>query len=145
MSQHDAYLIPAVYVLVSDEKKVLLLRRKNTGYHDGDLTLPSGHVESNESIVSAAERELLEETGLVVNESDLKLVHVMKRPVENGKYYIDFYFLATNWNGKAFNKEPEKSAEIKWESPTLLKPEIIDHVFMALENIVNDIMVSEVQ
>jgi len=52
-------------VLVEREGKVLLTRRVNQPYQ-GLWSLPAGFVNANEDPARAAERECLEETGLVV-------------------------------------------------------------------------------
>ena len=39
-------IIPAVHLFLIREKSVLLARRFNTGYCDGNWSVPAGHVES---------------------------------------------------------------------------------------------------
>lgn len=54
-------------VIIDNENRVLFLRRSK--YHKkyaGELDLPGGHVEKGESISKALDREVLEETSLVV-------------------------------------------------------------------------------
>ncbi|NMC77840.1 MAG: NUDIX hydrolase, partial [Chloroflexi bacterium] len=60
----------AVAVVVEQEGKVLLTRRINPPYQ-GCWTLPAGFVDAHEDPVKAAARECLEETGLVVQVTDL--------------------------------------------------------------------------
>jgi hypothetical protein len=48
-------------VLRDPDGRILLARRSATGYGDGQLHLPSGHLEAGESIVDAVVREALEE------------------------------------------------------------------------------------
>lgn len=38
-------LVPAAYLLLWQDEKVLLLRRYNTSYQDGNYSLIAGHVE----------------------------------------------------------------------------------------------------
>ena len=56
----------AVAVLVAESGKVLLVRRANEPMR-GAWTLPAGFMDAGEDPAQAAERECLEETGLVVN------------------------------------------------------------------------------
>ena len=43
---------------------VLLSRRYQTGWHDGEYSVPAGHVEAGETVTQAALREAREEVGL---------------------------------------------------------------------------------
>lgn len=140
---HIPYMIPAVYVVLRKSGAVCLIRRANTGYCDGQLTLPSGHIEPNESIFRSAIREVEEEIGVNISEQNLKLVHVMKRRVNEGVYYVDFYFEADEWDGEPSNRELDKSSELIWDTPINVKNDLIDHVYVSLNSIQNKIMVSE--
>lgn len=111
----------------------MLLRRKNTGYCDGKLTLPSGHVEKGESISMAAIRELEEETGLEITLDQVKLKHIMHRIIPDYPDYVDFYFKITKYYGSPKNCEPHKCAEIIWSSIDNLPNDVIDHVRKAIE------------
>jgi 8-oxo-dGTP diphosphatase len=64
----------AVVVLIRKSEQVLLVQRKYDP-QKGHWTLPSGFVDAGEDPKAAAVREVLEETGLVVN--DLKLLDVI--------------------------------------------------------------------
>ena len=44
----------AVHVFLLRDGAVLLLRRCNTGFEDGKLSVPAGHVEPGESVTQAA-------------------------------------------------------------------------------------------
>src|SRR6185312_16038877 len=49
---------------------VLLRRRTGSGFHDGELALPAGHVDEGESVVAAVVRELAEELTIEVRPQD---------------------------------------------------------------------------
>jgi 8-oxo-dGTP diphosphatase len=57
---------PAVAVLVVDEDRFLLCRRRSSAFAGGKWCLPCGYVEYDEDYLTAAVREVQEETGLVV-------------------------------------------------------------------------------
>jgi 8-oxo-dGTP diphosphatase len=57
---------PAVAVLVIDEERFLLCRRHGSAFAGGKWCLPCGYVEYDEDYLTAAIREVHEETGLAV-------------------------------------------------------------------------------
>ena len=65
--------VPAVYLILErDDGCILLMRRCNTGYQDGNYNLPSGHVEDGELPKAAMVREAKEEIGIDVAQEDLE-------------------------------------------------------------------------
>jgi len=56
-----------------------LIRRYNTGYHDGMCGLCAGRVEKNETFKEAIIREVKEEIGIDLKIEDLEVIHVMQR------------------------------------------------------------------
>ena len=59
-------IICASYLLLVRDTEVLLSRRFNTGYEDGNYSLPAGHVDKGESVADALVREAKEEIGIDV-------------------------------------------------------------------------------
>lgn len=109
-------------VILEDHNKILLTRRFNTGWEDGKYTVPSGHVEPNETPLHTAVRELKEEVGVDTKLEDLELVHV-----DFFDNYIHLYFKTTKWIGEPKNMEPDKCDEIKWASYDELPDNLSGH------------------
>ena len=65
----------AVFVVLERDGQIFLLRRANTGWADGQLTLPAGHVESGDGVGTTACKEVKEETGVDVREIELEVLH----------------------------------------------------------------------
>jgi 8-oxo-dGTP diphosphatase len=63
MKDKRALFPVGVNIFVVRDGKLLLGKRKNV-YGNGEWGLPGGHLESGETMVQAAARELDEETGL---------------------------------------------------------------------------------
>ncbi|MEM7333153.1 MAG: NUDIX domain-containing protein [Chloroflexota bacterium] len=107
-------MLTAVYLILTQQKKVLLLQRHNTGFEDGNYSLPAGHVEAGENILHALVRETKEEIGIDIAEEDIQFIHVMQRKSGNQKVYIDFFFSADTWVGTVQNCEPHKCSHLDW-------------------------------
>jgi len=118
-------LIPAVYLfLFNDKNQILLMKRQNTGYGDGKFSVPSGHLEENESFEHAIIRETEEEIGLDIN-NNVKFIKMLHRIPEKR---LDFFYKAEFWKGELYNKEPNKCELIKWFDIYNLPENIIDYV-----------------
>ncbi|MFD1535644.1 NUDIX hydrolase [Nonomuraea guangzhouensis] len=99
-----------VHVMLVRDGTVLLGKRANTGYGDGQWHLPSGHLEPGESVVGAAVREAREEVGVTIRPDDLEFAHVMHRAPDR----VGLFFVARKWAGEPYNAEPHKCAELAW-------------------------------
>ena len=136
--------VMAVYLLLEREGKVLLLLRQNTGYHDGDWSMPSGHVETGELITEAMIREAEEEVGIRLQKEDLEFKHAMFRGTHDATgERADYFFAAKNWEGEPENREPHKCVEIRWFPKNELPANIIPHIKLALKSIERGIAFSE--
>jgi 8-oxo-dGTP pyrophosphatase MutT (NUDIX family) len=67
-------VIVDVNLLVINNNRLLLGRRCNTGFADGLYSLPAGHLELGESVLSAAVREAREELGITIDLVDVRFV-----------------------------------------------------------------------
>ncbi len=128
----------AVYIILIKENKILLSRRFNTGWQDGNYGIPSGHLESNETVVEALLRETAEEIGVKLNQKDIKFVHTMHR-----KTYIDLYFQAKSWTGEPQNMESDKCDDLQWFPLEGLPENMVPSVKFALQNYKNGILFSD--
>lgn len=102
---------------------------------------PSGKVEKNESYAKAAVREAKEETGVDIDEGDLRFIHVMHR--KEGTDWVDVYFEATKWQGEPRNAEPHMHSELAWFDLHKLPDNTIPSVKFAIDQITKGSVYSE--
>lgn len=81
-----------VEAFILKEGRLLLGKRKNAA-GAGSWGLPGGHKEANEGLVPCLTRELNEELGSVITESQLVTVCYQARPETGTFQYIHFGFL----------------------------------------------------
>lgn len=134
-------LIPAVHIFLIRENKILLLRRFNTGYRDGQYSVPAGHLDGKEKATNAACRELQEETGIQINPKQLNIAHIMHRMSEEER--IDFFFAIKSWKGNPEITETDKCDELKWFLIKKLPPNIVPYIKKAIQNYGKNILYSE--
>lgn len=118
----------ASYVILRKDNQILMTRRVNTGYHDGDYSLPAGHIENGEFPDEAIIREAKEEIG--VDLIDLKFVTVLYTK-DN---YVCFFFETDKWEGEITNCEAEKCDDIQWFDLNNLPTNVVPEVVTALAN-----------
>ncbi len=131
MSPHFR-LVSAVHLFLMREGEVLLLRRYQTGYEDGNYSVVAGHLDGNETVVTAAVREAREEVGVALAAQDVRVVGVMHRRSNDER--IDWFVVCEHWAGEITNVEPEKCDELRWADPERLPPNVIPYVRRAIEN-----------
>lgn len=105
-------MVVTAHLLLIKDEQILLSRRFQTGYEDGNYSLPAGHVDADESCLQAMIREAKEEIGLDLQAENLNFSHVMHR--FEGREAIDFFFSCEKWRGEAKNMEPDKCDDLAW-------------------------------
>ncbi len=125
-------LLSAVHLFLLKDDCVLLLRRFNTGYEDGNYSVVAGHLDGDEEVTAAAIREAREEVGIVIAPADLAVVGVMHRRAEDER--IDFFLVASHWAGEIENREPDKCDALAWFLRDQLPENVVPYVRRALDN-----------
>jgi 8-oxo-dGTP diphosphatase len=130
-----------VHLLFFRGDQILLLRRFNTGYADGQYSIPAGHLDGNETVTAAAVREAKEETGVRIEASDIDFSSVMHR--NEGDERVDFFVHIRKWVGEPANTEPEKCDELRWVDLNELPQNTIPYVRRAIQNHINIVRFDE--
>jgi len=133
--------ISTSHLFLIQKNKILLLRRFQTGYRDGEYSVSAGHIEENESATQAMIREAKEEIGINIKAQDLVLTHVMHRN-ENDKR-IDFFFTSKKWQGKPEIKEPHKCDKLGWFNLYKLPKNIVSYIKQAIDCLLKEQVFSE--
>ena len=130
-----------VHLFFFRENQVLLLRRFNTGYADGQYSVPAGHLDGDETVIAAAAREAQEEVGVRLDADHIRYSSVMHRL--DGDERVDFFVLVDKWEGEPFNAEPDKCDDLLWSDVDDLPPNTIPYIRRAFRNHLNGIQFDE--
>ena len=121
-----------VHLLFIRENQILVARRFNTGYRDGEYSVPAGHLDGDETVIAAGIREAKEEIGVTLKADDMKFSSVMHR-IE-GDERVDFFVHVQKWSGEIVNAEPDKCDDLRWVNVDELPDNIIPYVRRAIAN-----------
>jgi len=130
-----------VHLLFICENQILLARRFNTGYRDGEYSVPAGHLDGDETVVAAGMREAKEEIGVDIEADNLTFSSVMHR-IE-GDERVDFFVQVHNWSGEIVNTEPDKCDDLRWVGLDKLPDNTIPYVQRAIANHLRNIAFDE--
>jgi 8-oxo-dGTP pyrophosphatase MutT (NUDIX family) len=125
-------LVSAVHLFFTRDGEILLQRRCNTGYEDGNYSVPAGHLDGGESVIHAAIREAREEVGVEVPLDAIRAVGVMHRKA--GDERIDFFVEVSKWKGEIINSEPRKCDRLDWFRVSALPTNTVPYIRRALQN-----------
>jgi len=131
MSNRFTY-IGSSYLFLIKDNKILLQRRFQTGFEDGNYGVPAGHLDGNETAREGCAREIKEEIGVDIKPIDLELAHIMHRKADQDER-IDFFFYTNNYTGEITNCEPDKCDDLSWFDLDELPTNIVGYVAIALE------------
>lgn len=128
--------VVAVHLFLLRDEAVLLLRRANTGYEDGNYSVVAGHLDGDETVLTAARREAREEAGIDLDEADIDVVGVMQRRavIPGDDERIDFFVAARRWSGTVRNMEPQKCDDLAWFPLDHLPDPMVPYIRRALDN-----------
>lgn len=105
-----------VAIWILNEKNELLIQRRSAKKksNPNKLSITAGHVDINEKEITAALREIKEETGLDFNENDLELMDIFKNEKE-GNYCFSYTYLAkTNAKIEDMIMQEDEVSELKY-------------------------------
>lgn len=129
-TKHDRYPV-AVHVILTDTNgRVLLMRRAGSGYADGLLGLPAGHVDLGETPTDCAIREVGEELGIKLDPGKLDPAGVMFRRSLEPR--VDIFFTTSTWRGMPQIREPTKCTQLLWADIAELPHDTLDFVGQAI-------------
>ena len=130
-------IIPEVFLLLIKEERVLLSRRFQTGWEDGNYGLPAGHGEYGETMREGVVREAQEEIGITLHADELDFQLVQHRWCDdpgNPHARVGFYFTVRSWRGEPSNMEPNKCDDLSWFPLDELPSNTIGHVRAAIDS-----------
>ena len=121
---------------INNQKHILLMKRKNTGYEDDMYELPGGHLEKDEDLYDAMIREIKEELLIDLNKEDINLIYLLHHYTGER---LNFIFTAPINDLEPKIGEPNKCDELIWVPINDLPNNTTDKVKLILNDVINEI------
>jgi 8-oxo-dGTP diphosphatase len=125
--KRNRHLIDVHVLLIQDDQVLLTQRRDQNPHFDGLWHLPSGKLDTGESVLAAAAREAAEEIGVLVDPGDLRHVHTLHVNGSGPEPRLGLFFETRHWTGDPTNAEPEKCSAVRWFPLNALPDDVIDY------------------
>ena len=130
----------AIHMIIYQDNKILLQKRKGSKLWPGYYALPAGHIDSGENQYDALIREAKEELDININIKDIINSYVVLRRNYfkiDGKQlepYIDYYFEIKEYEGTPKIVEKDKCDELIWADINNLPEPFINYEGAFLED-----------
>ena len=124
-------------VLIREDGYILLgLRSKDVNLAPNKWSTICGNLETGESAVDGAVREVAEEIGVVIDPRDMQFATVTHFVNDEGHGpAFAMFFTATKWTGEPRVMEPDKCDVLGWFSPDELPDPMVPYVASALHDV----------
>lgn len=120
-------------IIMNSQWKILIGKRTNTSLGNNKYSLPWGHLDFWETILECWVREVLEETGLIVEISKISVVDYTEDIFEKDqKHYITFFMKTQNFSWTLSTPEPDKHKQwdwMSWEEIKSLKDDLLTPLY----------------
>lgn len=115
----DAGVKVGITIMMVKDSKVLLGERGEDCQTARNLyAYPGGRMDYGDTPEQSAVREVLEETGMIIEEKDLEFLRICPEYFpEDNRHYVSLVFLCKKFKGEPELKEPDKCKGWEWFSP----------------------------
>jgi len=130
--QFPARPIVGVGAIVVDDGRVLLVRRGRAPLQ-GEWSVPGGAVEVGEALSAAVQREVLEETGLIVSVGPI--VEVLDRIHTNGDGRVEYHYVLIDYLCSVVGGDVRAGSDVLdavWATPQRLAEYAVPRVTAAV-------------
>jgi len=122
-------------ILIQNENGEVLLGLRKSSHGSGEWGFPGGHLEFGETIFETSKREVMEETGLEVDEFELISINEELRYIKtDNKHYLGIGVLAKYKTGEPKCMEPGKCVEWKWFGMDKFPEKLFEGTELTLRN-----------
>ncbi|MEM9532680.1 MAG: NUDIX hydrolase [Pseudomonadota bacterium] len=131
-----------VAVIVESEQRLLFIEERVGG--ELVINQPSGHLEAGESLIDAARREALEETGCRIEPQAVVGIYQW-RELRTGKAFLRFTFSATLLEEQAHAELDEGIERTRWLTPAEFQQQPLAHRSPVIERSLEDYLSGDLQ
>jgi len=137
MNQEPIRLKCAVHLFLIKDGKVLVEKRKNRTYCDGQYDVIAGHIIGGHDVYDEMIRIAKKEVNINIKREDIKPIQVMHHN-GSGSEYIHYFFITDKYEGELNNNEPNICEYLAWESFTYPVDNMMEYINYAIKCYLED-------
>ena len=137
MNQEPIYLKCAVHLFLIKDGKVLVEKRNNRSYRNGQYDVIAGHIIGGHDVYDEMIRIAKKEVNIDIKREDLRPIQVMHHNGEVSEY-IHYFFIAEKYEGELNNNETEICEYLAWEEFRYPVNNMMDYINYAIKCYLED-------
>ena len=123
----------AVHLFLVNDGKILVEKRKNRAYCNGQYDVIAGHIHGGCDVYDEMIAIAKKEVNIDVKRADLKPIQVMHHNGD-GSEYIHYFFIASNYTGEINNNEPDICEYLAWVDFKYPVDNMMEYINIAIKN-----------
>jgi len=127
----------AVHLFLIVDNKVLIEKRCNRDYCDGQYDVIASHILGGEDVITAIIRTAKTEVNIEIRPEDLEIVQVIHQNSE-GIEYINYFFKSNKYYGKINNNELEFCEKLEWVDFKYPIENMMEYINIAIKNYIEN-------
>jgi len=127
----------AVHLFLIVDNKILVEKRCNRDYCDGQYNVIASHILGGEDAITAIIRTAKTEVNIEIRPEDLEIVQVMHQNSE-GVEYINYFFRSNKYYGEINNNELEFCEKLEWVDFKYPIENMMEYINIAIKNYIEN-------
>ena len=127
----------AVHLFLLQDGKILVEKRKNRSYCNGQYDVIAGHITGGSDVYDEMIKVAKKEVNIDVKREDLVPIQVMHHNGD-GSEYIHYFFIATKYEGTINNNEPDICEYLTWVDFKYPVDNLMEYINIAIKNYTED-------
>ena len=127
----------AVHLFLIKDNSILVEKRKNRTYCNGQYDVIASHILGNEDVYNTIINTAKKEVNIEIKRQDITPIQVMHHKSDECEY-IHYFFITDKYQGEINNNEPEICERLEWVKFKYPIDNMMEYINYAIKNYLNN-------